>query len=257
MPHIFSRNEFFWGEDFQKSLNGKHIAVFGLGGVGGFALEALARAGIGKFTIIDYDTISESNLNRQVIALHSTIGQKKTELCKIRLLDINPQIKVEIINEYYDERLNDHIFNTNFDFVIDAIDSMRAKLDLLIYCYKNNLPTITAFGAGNRLDPTQLRICDISEIKSTKCNFTKSILHILRKHEIKNGLTAIYSKETPHNFNPQKASIQTVVYNNKQFETKKITPSSTPIVAPTAGLMAAYQVLNSLHSQFLQEKIDL
>ena len=121
MSELFSRNELYWGQDFQQLLNTKHVAVFGLGGVGGYCVEMLARAGVGKLTIIDFDKVSQSNINRQVIALHSTIGEYKTKLFENRLKDINPDIKINVIQDFY---MEDFEFS-QLDFVADAIDSMR------------------------------------------------------------------------------------------------------------------------------------
>ena len=123
---IFSRNSLYWGEENQNILKSKHVAVFGLGGVGGFCAESLARAGIGEMTIIDFDTVSASNINRQIVALHSTIGKRKTELFEERLKDINPNIKLNVINDFY---TNEDF--ENIDFAADAIDTMRSKISLL------------------------------------------------------------------------------------------------------------------------------
>ena len=128
MDEIFSRNILHWGQDFQDFLKEKNVFVFGLGGVGGYALEALCRAGIENFSIIDYDTISKSNINRQIIALNSTIGYKKTEIFKKRLEDINPNINLTTIDDFYSEEKNSEIFNKKPDFIVDAIDSLKSKI---------------------------------------------------------------------------------------------------------------------------------
>ena len=166
---IFSRNCLYWGEDNQQILKSKHIAVFGLGGVGGFCAESLARAGIGELTLIDFDTVSRSNINRQIIAMHSTIGKSKTELFEQRLKDINPDIKLNIIDDFY----TDEAFGT-VDFVADAIDTMRSKITLLETCIKNGIPVISSMGAGNRIDPSKLYICDISEIENKNAPFVSN-----------------------------------------------------------------------------------
>ena len=177
----FSRNELIWGKENQNILKNKNIAIFGLGGVGGYALDALARSGIEKFTIVDFDKVSKSNINRQLIALNSTVGIQKTQLFKERLLDINPNIQLTIIDDFYSENNRENIFSQKFDFVIDAIDTMRSKIDLLTYCYENNIPVVTSMGAGNRLNPTQLYITDIKDIENKKCPFTKNVLYQLKK----------------------------------------------------------------------------
>ena len=130
----FSRNELIWGKENQNKLKGRHVAVFGLGGVGGTAVEALARAGIGHLTIVDFDTVSESNINRQIIALNSVIGQKKADLFAARLLDINPGLKLDCICDFYSKNMEQELFSTKPDFVVDAIDTMRSKIDLLVFC---------------------------------------------------------------------------------------------------------------------------
>ena len=164
MSELFSRNELYWGEEIQSKLKDVSVAVFGLGGVGGFACEMLARAGIGTMTIIDFDNVSESNINRQLIALHSTIGMKKTELFEKRLKDINPDIKLNVITDFYLENFD----FSNIDYVVDAIDTMKSKVNLLVKCCEHNVPVISSMGAGNRINPLELYACDISEIKNKK-----------------------------------------------------------------------------------------
>lgn len=245
MENIFSRNKLFWGDDFQKLLSTKNIFVFGLGGVGGFALESLARCGFENFTIVDFDTVNETNINRQIIALHSTIDKKKTEIFQQRLLDINPNIKLRIFEEFYTEELNSKIFNIKPDFVIDAIDSMKAKIQLLKYCNTNNIETITSLGAGNRVDPTQLKICDISEIKNPKCPFMKNVLKNLKNEGIEKNLTVIISDEKPKS----KEKILTedkISIGEKEITINKITPASTPFVPAVCGYYMAWCIISKL-----------
>lgn len=242
----FSRNELIWGKENQKKLKNKHVTVFGLGGVGGFALESLARAGVENFTVVDFDSVSASNINRQIIALNSTIGKKKTDLFKQRLLDINPSINIECICDFYNENLNREIFKTRTDYVIDAIDTMRAKIDLLVFCKENNIPVITSMGAGNRMDPTQLYITDIKDIENKKCTFTKNVLYQLKKRGITEGITAVSSRENPHVLDKIEniENIQTVKGENIEF--KKFTPGSTPFVPAVAGYYMGYWVVKEL-----------
>ena len=245
MEDIFSRNKLFWGDDFQKLLSTKNIFVFGLGGVGGFALESLARCGFENFTIVDFDTVNKTNINRQIIALHSTIDKKKTEIFQQRLLDINPNIKLRIFEEFYTEELNSKIFNIKPDFVIDAIDTMKAKIQLLKYCNTNNIETITSLGAGNRVDPTQLKICDISEIKNPKCPFMKNVLKNLKNEGIEKNLTVIISDEKP----TSKEKILTedkISIGEKEITIKKITPASTPFVPAVCGYYMAWCIISKL-----------
>lgn len=246
MSEQFSRNELIWGNEFQQKLKSKHVTVFGLGGVGGFALESLARAGVENFTIVDFDTVSESNINRQLIALHSTIGGKKTDVFKKRLLDINPKINLKCIDNFYNNRLEEEIFGEKTDFVIDAIDTLRSKIELLVYCRKNNIPVITSMGAGNRLDPTQLLIKDISEIQSTKCVFSKNVLHQLKKQGVENGIPAVISSEKPKSLEKISSVEKIQTKDGENFEFTKFTPGSTPFVPAVAGYYLGYYVLKKL-----------
>lgn len=149
----------YWGEEKQQILASKHVAVFGLGGVGGFCAEALARAGVGNLTLIDFDTVSESNINRQIVALHSTIGQKKTKLFEKRLKDINPDINIRTIDDFYTDSENLLLapigsgsnVEGQYDYVADAIDTMRSKINLLKTCYENKIPVISSMGAVTAL----------------------------------------------------------------------------------------------------------
>ncbi len=242
MDELFSRNTMYWGENVQKTLKTKYGIVFGLGGVGGYSAEALIRAGIGKLTIVDFDEVSQSNINRQLIALHSTIGIKKTTLFEKRLKDINPNAQINIFNEFYDETKNDKVFEITPDFVIDAIDTQKAKINLLIYCKNNNIPVFSSMGAGNRIDPTQLFIGDISEANTLSCKFSKNIVYNLKKCGIENGITCVFSKEPPKK--PLKKIVNTIKTNEKEI--KKYSPSSTPFVPPVAGYYLAFCAINKI-----------
>lgn len=238
-----SRNELIWGKEKQDLLKTKHVAVFGLGGVGGFALESLARSGVGAFTIVDFDTVSESNINRQLVALNSTVGKKKTEIFKERLFDINPDIKLRLIDDFYNDNLQELCFDNKPDYVIDAIDTMRSKIDLLVYCYQNKIPVITSMGAGNRFDPTQLYITDISQIENKKCTFTKNVLYQLKKRGIESGITAVCSRETPKVLDKISVLETITTKSGDNIEFTKITPGSTPFVPAVAGYYLGWYVL--------------
>lgn len=240
---IFSRNELFWGKEKQKLLAGKHIAVYGLGGVGGFCVETLARAGIGELTIVDFDKVSSSNINRQIVALHSTVGQSKAELFAARLRDINPEIKINVVDDFYTEKLQ---MPKNIDYVADAIDTMRSKIALLENCFTNEIPVISSMGAGNRLDPTKLYICDIKDIKNKNAPFISNILYQLKKRGIKSGITVVASSEKP--FCTEKISGEEKVYTKSGEEIifSKITPASTPFVASCAGIFMAYYIVKEI-----------
>ncbi len=237
---IFARNELFWGKEAQEKLSDSHVAVFGLGGVGGYSVEMLARAGVGELTIVDFDTVSETNINRQVIALNSTIGEKKTELFEQRLKDINPDIKLHIVNDFYTTG------EFYADFVIDAIDTMRSKISLLEYCVKNNIPVISSMGAGNRIDPTKLYISDISNIHNKKAPFVSNVMYQLKKRGIETGITVVSSDESPHVEEKISEVEHIVTQSGEEIEFTKIIPSSTPFVASTAGIFMAYFVVERL-----------
>ena len=190
MDSIFSRNELYWGKEFQEHLFNLKIAVFGLGGVGGFALEALARAGVGHFLIVDFDTVSRSNINRQLIALNSAVGRKKTEIFKERLFDINPEVSVQVYDGFFDKDTADKVFSGDFtlnntDFIVDAIDTVESKIELIKLAKENGIKIVSSLGAGNRMDGTKLFVADISEVKAfggAKDSFVKNVLHKLKKY---------------------------------------------------------------------------
>jgi tRNA threonylcarbamoyladenosine dehydratase len=244
--HIFSRNELYWGKEAQDLLALKHVAVFGLGGVGGFCAEMLARAGVGELTIIDFDKVSESNINRQIVALNSTIGQDKTTLFEQRLKDINPEIKINVINDFYTDALDEKILGLKPDFIADAIDSMRSKIFLLELAYNNQIPVISSLGAGNRVNPEDLYICDISEVEDRKAPFISSLLYQLNKKDMVKGITVVTSREKP--FSLDKITVKGTVQTEEgqEIEFEKIIPSSTPFVASTAGIFMASYIVRKL-----------
>lgn len=266
---IFSRNELYWGEDFQEYLKSLKIAVFGLGGVGGFALEALARAGIGHFLIGDFDIVSVSNINRQLAALHSTVGFKKTEVFKERLLDINPLIQVQVYDGFFSENVQNKVFSGIFsvatadvpdsgiDFIVDAIDTVKSKIELIKFAKENDIKIVSSFGAGNRMDASKLFVSDISEIKDMgggKDSFSKNVLHKLKKYAgIENGLTVVSSSEKPHS----ERKIKTVEHIEEDGELSveftKFTPASTPIVPAVAGYLMANFILKTCYNNFFNK----
>lgn len=241
LSNQFYRNELFWGSECQKKLSGFHIAVFGLGGVGGYCAEMLARAGVGKLTIVDFDIVSETNLNRQIIALNSTVGQKKTDLFKTRLKDINNNIELNVIDNFY----TDEPFLEKPDFVADAIDTMRSKISLLEYCVKNQIPVISSMGAGNRVNPEKLMVCDITDdaVQKSKDVFSKNVLYQLKKKNIENGITFVVSSEKPY---VKEKITEKEVIESKNIEFNKIIPASTPFVASCAGIFMASYIVRKL-----------
>lgn len=189
-----SRTELLLGKEAVERLEGAHVAVFGVGGVGGFAAEALARAGVGKITLVDSDTVSESNVNRQIIALSSTVGRPKVEAMRERMLDINPDLTVQIHNAFYSEQTRDRFDFESYDYVVDAIDSVRSKVDLIVTAKKHGARIISAMGAGRKLDPTAFVVSDIS--KTSVCPLARAVRTALKKQGV-TSLKVVFSKEPP------------------------------------------------------------
>ena len=158
----FSRTAYVYGEDAIEKLNKSRVAVFGVGGVGGYICEALVRAGVGSIDIFDRDTVSVSNINRQIIALHSTVGRPKVEVMKERMLDINPDCKINAHNVFYLPENADEFDLSGYDYIADAVDTVAAKLEIAERAYKLRIPTISAMGAGNKTDPTRFEVADIA-----------------------------------------------------------------------------------------------
>ncbi len=289
MDTIFSRNELYWGKEFQEYLAGLKVAVFGLGGVGGFALEALARAGIGYFLIVDFDTISKSNINRQLIALNSTVGLKKTDVFKKRLLNINPDINVKIYDGFFTESAKNAVFSGDFaikkypktigaykyssdtvpqnkvqqgfltepHFIVDAIDTVKSKIELIKFAKENDIKIISSFGAGNRMDASKLYVADISDIRQMngKDSFTKNVLHKLEKYAgLTSGLMAVSSTEKPHSERKIRNVETVTLENGDTLEFTKFTPASTPIVPAVCGYLMANYIIKIFYENFLSAK---
>ncbi len=192
--NMFTRTEMLLGNGAVKKIREAHVAVFGVGGVGGFAVEALARAGVGKITLIDSDTVAPSNINRQIIATTKTIGRYKTEVAGERIREINPDCRVECHNIFYSEENTGGINLSDFDYVVDAIDSVRAKLFLIESAVSAGVPIISSMGTGNKLDPTRFTVTDIS--KTHTCPLAKVIRTELKKRGITH-LKVLFSDEQP------------------------------------------------------------
>lgn len=189
-----SRTALLLGEDRMNYLSGCHVLVVGLGGVGAYAAEQLCRAGIGKMTIVDADTVNESNLNRQLPALRSTIGRPKAEVVAQRLLDINPELELTVHNEFIrDERTEAILDEANYQFVVDAIDSLSPKVFLLYHALRRQIPVVSSMGAGAKTDPSQVRMADIS--KTQNCALAKAVRKRLRTLGVNKGIAAVFSTE--------------------------------------------------------------
>ena len=231
MKEEFEREAMLLGEDSIQKLNNSYVALFGLGGVGSYAAEALARSGIGRILLVDSDVVSRSNVNRQLCALQSTIGKYKVDVVAERLLDINPDL---IIEKSYDfvlpENISDFDFE-NFDYVIDAIDTVSAKLAIIQSANEHNVPVISCMGTGNKLDPTALTVTDIT--KTSVCPLARVMRRELKKRGIAH-LKVVFSTEEPKE---QKYTVKT--------ESKKIPPASVAFVPSVAGLIAASEAIKA------------
>jgi tRNA A37 threonylcarbamoyladenosine dehydratase len=190
----FARTELLLGPDAMRSLRQTHVCVAGLGGVGSYACEALARAGIGAFTLIDFDTVGETNLNRQVIALQETIGQPKAEVMRRRIQSINPEASISIHQLFLDAENRAGLIR-DADYLIDAIDSLGPKIGLLEYALNQNLKLISVMGAGNRLDPAQIHLASLD--KSHNCPLARRVRKFLRRRGVRTDFPCVYSSELP------------------------------------------------------------
>ena len=194
MLHEFSRTELLIGTEALEKLKNSKVAIFGVGGVGTFTAEALARCGVGALVLIDDDDICLTNINRQIHALRSTVGKSKVDTMKERLLDINPQIEVTALNRLYNQTSADELLSDDFDYVVDAIDMVSAKINLIEECKKRHIPMISAMGAGNKFDPTKIEVADINETKV--CPLARVMRKELRRRKIMN-VKVVYSTEDP------------------------------------------------------------
>ena len=229
MKEQFQRTAGLIGEEAVLRLSRARVAVFGIGGVGGHATEALVRAGVGALDLIDNDTVSESNINRQIIALHSTVGRPKTEVAAERALDINPDVKITVHNTFFLPENADSFDFSAYDYIIDAIDTVSAKMELVRRAGAAGTPIISAMGTGNKLDPTALRVADIH--KTEGCPLARTVRTLCRKEGIKH-LKVVYSPEPPCG----------ITYEEKG----RHAPSSISFVPATAGLLLAATVIKEL-----------
>lgn len=194
MKEQFIRNAWILGEEGTARLQQSSVLIAGLGGVGGYACEVLARAGVGRFVIADFDVIEPTNINRQIIATHSTLGKKKTDVMKDRILDIWPEANVEVRDGFLDEAAI-RALPTDVDYVIDAVDTVTAKAMLIAWSREHGIPVISAMGAANKTDPTAFKAADISQTKV--CPLAKAVRKQLRDRGITEGVKVIYSEESP------------------------------------------------------------
>lgn len=241
----FARFSMMIGEDGIEKLRNSRVIVFGVGGVGSYTVEALARSGVGQITMVDFDEISESNINRQLHSLRSTIGKSKIDVMKDRILDINPDCKVELVKRLVYDDINEVLGNNKYDFVVDAIDVIGSKINLIEYCVKNNINIISSMGFGNKMHPEMV---EIAKIKNTSvCPMARTIRSILKKKGITNVPVA-FSKEIPVQPNKSelfKEELPTEFRENNKIP-RKTTPGSNSFVPGTAGLVLASYVVRKL-----------
>ena len=189
-----SRTELMFGVEPMQQLHQAHVMVVGLGGVGAYAVEMLCRAGVGEFTLVDGDTVNDSNRNRQLVALTSTVGQLKTDVLAARLRDINPEVKLHLYPEFLrDERTVELLKMAHYDYLVDAIDTLSPKVFMLQQAYLLGIPTVSSMGSGGKLDPTQVKICDIA--KSDYCKLARMVRKRLHKLGVRKGITVVFSAE--------------------------------------------------------------
>ncbi|MCS3064142.1 tRNA threonylcarbamoyladenosine dehydratase [Parabacteroides distasonis] len=231
-----TRTELLFGAEHMERLSRSHVLVVGLGGVGAYAAEQICRAGVGKMTIIDADTVNESNINRQLPALHSTLGMPKAEVVAKRLLDINPRLQLTVLNEFLrDERTEEVLLSAPLDFVVDAIDSLSPKVYLMYQAYIHKIPIVSSMGAGAKVDPSLVRIADIS--KTINCALAKAVRKRLRPLGVSKGIPVVFSTE----FADPDAVIEV------ENETCKRTTTGTVSYMPaTFGCFLASHVLRNL-----------
>ena len=227
----FSRTAYVYGEESIQKLNNASVAVFGVGGVGGYICEALARAGVGHIDIFDRDTVSVSNINRQIIALHSTIGEPKVEVMKRRILDINPSCEVGAYNVLYLPENADEYDLSGYDYIADAVDTVAAKLEIIERAKKAGVPVISAMGAGNKTDPTKFEVTDIS--KTSVCPLARVMRKELKARGI-SKLRVVYSTE------PARPGGEIDAVTGKSI------PGSLSFVPSVMGLIMAGEIINEL-----------
>lgn len=229
------RTSLLLGDEKVKRLNDKHVLVVGLGGVGAYAAEMIARAGIGQMTIVDGDVVNKTNINRQLLALHSQIGRPKAEIMAERIRDINPNIKLTVFNEFLkDERMRELLEN-KYDYVVDAIDTISPKVFLICHCVEIGHKIISCMGAGGRVDPTKLQIADIS--KTYNCKLAKTIRKRLHRKGIDKGVNVVFSTELV-----EKSSVMEV----DDEENKKSTVGTISYIPALFGIYCASKVIRDL-----------
>ncbi|BEP29814.1 tRNA threonylcarbamoyladenosine dehydratase [Helicovermis profundi] len=253
MLHAFSRTEMVIGTEALDKLKKVKIAIIGIGGVGSYVAEGLARMGVGNFILCDDDDICLTNINRQIHATRKTVGKLKVEVMKERILDINPRATVEIFPILYKEESSEKIIGDDCDYVVDAIDMVTSKLNLIEVCYKKNIPIISSMGMGNKINPTMIEVADIH--KTSMCPLARVMRRELKKRRIRK-LKVVYSKEKPREtFVTDGDCKNNCICTNKDrtCENRRSIPGSVSFVPSVAGLIIASEVVKDIIN--LDEKI--
>jgi tRNA threonylcarbamoyladenosine dehydratase len=247
MQHKFSRTEILIGKTALEKLCESKVLIFGIGGVGSFTAEALARAGVGHLILVDYDEICLTNINRQLHALHTTIGQAKVDVMKKRILEINPKAKVEAVKEFFSAENAERFFELKPDYIVDAIDTVSGKVSLAKECLARGIPLIASMGAGNRISAENYRITDIS--KTSGDPLAKAMRKLLRKEGITKGVKVVYSPDLPLTPLPSEADCRSNCIcpgGDAHCAIKRQIPGSISFVPSVVGLLMAGQVVNDL-----------
>lgn len=234
MADQFSRTRLLIGDDGLNKLKNSTVAVFGIGGVGSYTVEALARAGVGSLVLVDKDDVSVTNINRQLHSTFSTVGMAKVDVMRDRVLDINPDIKVKVFNEFYLPETSSRMLSKEYSYIVDAVDTVTAKIDLVVMANKLGIPIISAMGAANKLDPTKFEVADIFE--TSVCHLAKVMRKELRARDIEK-LKVVYSKEEP---------IKVFESDEEKVPGKKSIPGSVSFVPSVMGLIIAGEVIKDL-----------
>lgn len=234
MLYQFSRTQLIFGKDAMEVLAGARVAVFGIGGVGGYTVEALARSGVGALDLIDNDEVCLTNINRQIYALNSTVGRYKVDVAKERIMDINPECKVTAHKVFYMPDTSEQFDFTQYDYIVDAIDTVTGKLEIIEQAKKAGVPVISSMGAGNKLDPTAFEVTDI--YKTSVCPLAKVMRYQLKRRGIKK-LKVVYSKEVP---------VTTDSAYTEEGSAKRNIPGSNAFVPSVVGLIIAGEVIKDI-----------
>jgi len=247
MLNEFSRTELLIGKEALDKLARSRVAVFGIGGVGSYVVEGLVRSGVGRLVLIDDDEVCLTNLNRQLHATHKTIGRPKVEVMRQRILDINPRAEVEIHQRFYLPEQAEEIISQDYDYIVDAIDTVTAKIDLVVQAHQRGIPIISSMGTGNKLDPTRFEVSDI--YATSVCPLAKVMRRELRKRGIP-SLKVVYSREEPINPAASEEEEESADFKNSQRPAKPIgfrkQVGSIAFVPSVAGLIAAGEVVKDL-----------